>query len=135
MVPREPFKLFWVFFFLFRIRYSICDFKFLFSPHNSICYVGLNISGWYLKAFPAWLNTRPKILFPVYCIIYINIYSTIYCRWPDVDAWYLEKYSAVTAMWTISNQINSVKLCSCLDLRTLWNMFLPLKKDQMGNWQ
>ena len=29
-------------------------------------------------------------------------------------------------------QVNSMKLCSCYSLKTLFNVFCPLKKDQVG---
>ena len=105
---KGTFQIFLSIFFLFRIHYSICDFQFLFSHCNSIYDAGLNISGWYLKAFLAWLNTMPKILFPLWCIIYINIYSTIHYRWPDVDGWYIEECSAVIVMWTSPDKLHEV---------------------------
>ena len=111
---KGTFQIFLSIFFLFRIHYSICDFQFLFSHCNSIYDAGLNISGWYLKAFLAWLNTMPKILFPLWCIIYINIYSTIHYRWPDVDGWYIEECSAVIVMWTSPDKVNYLKDVSLL---------------------
>ena len=50
---KGTFQTFLIIFFLLRIHYSICDFKFLFSHHNFICDASSNISGWCLKAFLA----------------------------------------------------------------------------------
>ena len=105
---KGTFQIFLSIFFLFRIHYSICDFQFLFSHSNSIYDAGLNISGWYLKAFLAWLNTMSKILFPLWCIIYINIYLTIHYRWPEVDGWYIEECSAVIVVWTSPDKLHEV---------------------------
>ena len=73
-------------FFLFRNHCSNSDFIFLFSHHNSIYDAGLTISRC-LKAFPATLNTIQKNLFLLYDTVYINIYSTVFFRWCEVDGW------------------------------------------------